>query len=238
MHALPCAAPAVTHIEPEQVYPVAQSDAAEQVVLHGAAHLPTLPPPPQVWPTGHVPHAIVLPQPSVVVPQKIPWLAHVEGEHVVPEPVGAPHLNGVPPPPQVVPDVHAPQLMRPPQPSPTMPHEAPTLVHDRGVHAGAQPYGEQEKLTVDEQLPDPLHAATVTAPADVQLASPHTSPCAGSVHAVVDVPSHVPMHGPEPAQAARVVPCGGVPAGTAVHVPSAPATSHAWHCPVHGWSQQ
>src|SRR5512140_385160 len=49
--------------------------------------------------------------------------------------VGPAHTFGTPPPPQVCPDGHVPQLaVTPPQPSETMPHVAPAIAHVRGVH--------------------------------------------------------------------------------------------------------
>jgi hypothetical protein len=50
------------------------------------------------------------------------------------------------------------------------------------------------------------------------------------------VPSHWPPHVvPAPVQSVRGA--RGVPR-TAMHVPAWPGSLHAWHCPVHGESQQ
>src|SRR5690606_19794448 len=65
------------------------------------------------------PHGMVPPQPSAITPQFM-WAGHsVMGEHE-----GVPQTFGVPPPPQIVPPVHAevPQSRTPPQPSATIPH--------------------------------------------------------------------------------------------------------------------
>lgn len=50
------------------------------------------------------------------------------------------------------------------------------------------------------------------------------------------VPSQVAAQAPKPGQAARP-PCGKSPVSV-VQVPSEPATSQAWHWPLHAWSQQ
>jgi hypothetical protein len=57
----------------------------------------------------------------------------------------------------------------------------------------------------------------------------------GYAHAIVRVPSHVPAHD-EPSlwQAWRAA--WGAPV-TAEQLPSLPATSQAWHCPLHAWLQ-
>src|SRR5689334_17402548 len=75
------------------------------------------PTPPQVCPSGQVPHSITPPQPSPAAPQSKPSDWHVAGvQGTVPEP----HTLG-PPAPQVWPLVHIPQSMRLPQPSPVLP---------------------------------------------------------------------------------------------------------------------
>jgi hypothetical protein len=55
-----------------------------------------VPPPPQVSDPLQLPHWSVPPQPSLMLPQFLPWAAQVVGVHVLP-----PHTFGVPPPPQV-----------------------------------------------------------------------------------------------------------------------------------------
>jgi hypothetical protein len=88
----------------------------------GPAHLLATPPPPQVWPDGHVPQLGVRPpQPSATTPHSAEVCAHVRGVH---EPLPLPpHVNGVPPP-QVSGAVQLPQSITPPQPSPIGPHVA------------------------------------------------------------------------------------------------------------------
>jgi hypothetical protein len=80
--------------------------------------------------------------------------------------------------------------------------------------------------------PAPLQeAARVSLPAE-QLWPAHIA--VGYVHD--EAPEQVPWHVPVPLHAARA-PCG-CPVVTRVHVPRAPATSHAWQDPPHAVSQQ
>jgi len=75
-----------------------------------------VPPPPQVSPVPHVPHWSTALQPSLMVPQFLPWAAQVVGMQLP-----APQTLAVPPPPQVCPEPQLPQLRLPPQPSGTLP---------------------------------------------------------------------------------------------------------------------
>lgn len=58
------------------------------------------------------------------------------------------------------------------------------------------------------------------------------------VHSPSDV--HVVLHAPalHVAYAPHVFPERGAPVATFAHLPTEPATSHAWHAPVHAVSQQ
>jgi hypothetical protein len=64
--------------------------------------------------------------------------------------------------------------------------------------------------------------------------APHTVVAPGYVHAEPLVPSHAPAHIPIPSHALRI-PCGA--SMTEKQCPKCPATSHAWHCPLHELSQ-
>jgi hypothetical protein len=86
------------------------------------------------------------------------------------------------------------------------------------------------------QDPAPPHTAWAVAIPPTHDAAPHTVPLPGWVHAFAFVPSQEPPHAdPSLAHAARA-PCGWPETGT--QVPTEPATSQAWHCPSHAWSQQ
>ena len=86
-----------------------------------------VPPPPQVWPAGQLPHWRRPPQPSPAGPQLTPSAAQVVGVHALPQ------TKGVPPPPQVWPAGQLPHWMTPPQPSPEGPHCTPSAAQVVGV---------------------------------------------------------------------------------------------------------
>jgi hypothetical protein len=100
------------------------------------AHVFGVVPTPQVWPDGQVPQlAVRLPQPSETSPHVAPACAQVRGVHEpLPLPL-PPHVNSVPPPPQLSGDVQLPQSTWPPQPSPIGPHIAFCDAHVASVHA-------------------------------------------------------------------------------------------------------
>jgi hypothetical protein len=58
----------------------------------------------------------------------------------------------------------------------------------------------------------------------------------GYAHWSVSVPSQLPAHADPSLAHARRAPCGEPV--TAMHTPSLPTTSHAWHWPVQASSQQ
>lgn len=75
---------------------------------------------------------------------------------------------------------------------------------------------------------------------EVHAPAEHSAPTfANAAHAPTTKPSHAiaaQKSVPPSVQGLRVVPCGAPV--IAVHVPRLVATSHAWHCPPHAWSQQ
>ena len=81
------------------------------------------PPAPHTLPAGQVPQSIVLPQPSVAMPQLKFWLVHVFMAQV------DTHWPGMLFAPHVSPLGQLPQSMVPPQVSPCMPHMKPSCVH-------------------------------------------------------------------------------------------------------------
>jgi hypothetical protein len=90
------------------------------------------------------------------------------------------------------------------------------------------------------QLPFASHLPANVAVPLLQLAFPHgTSGPTLPLHVVRTVPSHAAaLHALPPVageHCIRVL-CGWPATGT--HVPSAPPTSHASHCPLHGLLQQ
>jgi hypothetical protein len=83
----------------------------QRPVVHAGpvAHVFGVEPAPHVWPVGHVPQlAVRFPQPSETSPQVAPACAHVRGVQDPPLPL-PPHVNNVPPPPQVSGEVQVPQ---------------------------------------------------------------------------------------------------------------------------------
>jgi len=70
-------------------------------------------------------------------------------------------------------------------------------------------------LATGTHCPDPLQVLHV----------PHGSPGLAATHA--PMPLQVPPHEPAVEHSAS----GSVPAGTGVHVPTTPATTHDWHTP-------
>jgi hypothetical protein len=103
---------------------------------HVPPHWPAFPPPPQISQPGQVPQvAMVPPQPSgMAVPHEKPRLEHVWGVHAPAS--TAPHVPGVPPPPQVSGGVQVPQFaVLPPQPSGYGPPQVnPRLPQVSGTH--------------------------------------------------------------------------------------------------------
>src|SRR5438132_1969373 len=111
---------------------------------------------------------------------------------------------------------------------------APQLVLQAVV---SQMYGLQLELAGAGHAPAPSQLADAVAVPLPQLAPRH---CAvGYAQAAMLLPSQLPPHVlPSLAQAARAPPlrCGAPDTG--VHWPTEPATSQAWHCPLHAWLQQ
>src|SRR5580693_2845805 len=94
-----------------------------QEPVGGEPHWPLTPPPPHVWPAGHGWQSEVNPpQPSLCCPHvPVAYDALVRDVHVPPS--GAPHMPGVPPPPQLCGAAQVPQLLVSPlQPSVCCPH--------------------------------------------------------------------------------------------------------------------
>src|SRR5256885_1466634 len=103
------------------------------------------------------------------------------------------------------------------------------------LHAVApQTYWSQAVTTAAGQAPAPVQLAAAVASPAAQVAPRH---CAvGYAQAAALLPSPDPPHDePSLTQAVRA-PCGA-PA-TAVHWPTLPGTSHAWHWPLQAWLQQ
>jgi hypothetical protein len=92
-------------------------------------------------------------------------------------------------------------------------------------------------LGTSPQLPEPSHALTCFSVPELHVAAPHEVLPPGKLHFAVSIPLHVEAHAASPDDEghARRVPCGGPTTGE--HVPTLPATLHAWHCPVHVVSQ-
>ena len=88
------------------------------------------PPPPQLSVPLQLPHWSVLPQPSLIAPQFLPWAAQVVGVQVP-----APQTLGVPPPPQVWPEPQLPHDSVAPQPSLMLPQFLPWAAQVVGVQA-------------------------------------------------------------------------------------------------------
>jgi hypothetical protein len=83
--------------------------------------------------------------------------------------------------------------------------------------------------------PAPLHTDAAVRTPFAQFGPVHVADDPGYAQAVASVPLHVPRQASVvPAHAARVP--RGVPL-TATHLPSEPASAHAWHCPLHAPSQ-
>ena len=84
-------------------------------------------------------------------------------------------------------------------------------------------------------VPEPLQVDAPVAEPSVQLAAWHSIELPGIRQAVAFVPSHCPLHFPDPVQAVRV------PRGspwTVLQVPTLLVSSHAWHVPSHLSLQQ
>jgi hypothetical protein len=120
-------------------------------------------------------------------------LAQVAGVHA-----GAPHWPGVPPPPQLWPVGHEPQLRRLPHPSATEPHATPCCAHVIGVHDGVTHWLPDEQSCVGlhglpqlMMLPHPSDAGPHIRPRPMhvlgkQLAAPHTFGAPPPPHACPD----------------------------------------------------
>ena len=135
-----------------------------------------------------------------------------------------------------VPEVHADPFESFPPHVPPM-HVSPatqsvSTVHDVLHDVDPQVYGAHDEVTGDGQFPAPSQFAPAVAVPPVQLAERQFVDVGGYEHPL-DVPSQLPPQGaaPTPVQAPRA-PCG-CPLGTLAHVPTLPATSHAWHCEPH-----
>lgn len=107
-------APAIAHVRRTHAVPASRGTVDEP-------HTLGRPPPPQLCPTGQLPHSRSPPQPSETGPQFAPAIAHVRGT----QPEDPPQRLGTPPPPQVCGAAHVPQLRMTPQPSPIGPQLAP-----------------------------------------------------------------------------------------------------------------
>jgi hypothetical protein len=100
------------------------------------------PPPPHVSEPLQLPHWSVLPQPSLIAPQFLPWAVQVVGVQALP-----PHTFAVPPPPQVWPEPHVPHWRTELQPSLMVPQFLPWAAQ-----------------VVGEQVPDPQTLAVPPPP--------------------------------------------------------------------------
>src|SRR5579862_2231453 len=111
------------------------------------------------------------------------------------------------------------------------------LVVHESLHAVApQTYAPHDVLTGAGQEPAPLQLAAAVATPFVQLAARHEVDPDGYAQLDTFEPSQNPLHvEPSPAHAARGE--TGAPV-TGEHVPTSPATLHAWHCPPHALLQQ
>ena len=99
-----------------------------------------------------------------------------------------------------------------------------------------QTYGAQVSVTGVGQLPVPTHVVMSDAMPSLQLGGAHVTLEPGGVpHALRMEPLHWALQSPVPLHAERAP--WGAPE-TALHVPSAPPTSHASHWPVQAVSQQ
>jgi hypothetical protein len=135
-----------------------------------------------------------------------------------------------------VPEVHADPLESlpphepPMQVSPAM--QSVSTVHDVLHDVEPHVYGAHGVVTADGQFPAPSQFAPAVAVPPLQLAVRQLVDVGGYAQAL-DVPLQLPPQGaaPDPVHAPRA-PCG-CPLGTLVHAPTAPETSHAWHCPPH-----
>ncbi len=87
-----------------------------------------------------------------------------------------------------------------------------------------------------EHAPPPLHVETLVSTELTHVGAPHAVAGVANLHAVVVTPSHAAPQLVGVAVHALRDPCGAPFAGE--HVPIAPLTSQAWHCPVQPLSQQ
>jgi hypothetical protein len=114
-------------------------------------------------------------------------------------------------------------------------HDVPQLVplHVADPLLGAL----QVCVVLAAQAPEPLQSAADDITPLEQLRPRQAVKIDGYVHAIALPSAHLPPHAvPSVVHAARV-PCG-CPDRTAVHVPCTPATSQAWHDPLHAVLQQ
>ena len=101
-----------------------------------------VPPPPHDSPWPQLPQESVALQPSLMVPQFLPWAAQVVGVQVP-----APQTLGVPPPPHDCPWPQLPQESVPLQPSLTVPQFLPCGQEVSGVQEGLPPSGDSPFAT-------------------------------------------------------------------------------------------
>jgi hypothetical protein len=122
-------------------------------------------PPMHDAPLAHVPQfAVRPPQPSAWTPQVAPSDPQVAGVQL-----GAPHLPGVPPPPQLSGGVQLPQSTSPPHPFPVLPH----------VMVGGQACGTHAFASPSPQVlgtPPPPHVVPAAHVPHDAIVPPHPSP--------------------------------------------------------------
>ena len=105
-------------------------------------------------------------------------------------------------------------------------------VHDVRHDVAAQRYAPQACGACDAHAPAPLQNSLAVCSPDEHCAAAHSFVVGGSApHAAGLVPSHCARQTPVPEHSVR--PPWGCPFVTFVHMPTLPATSHAWHCPPH-----
>jgi hypothetical protein len=92
-------------------------------------------------------------------------------------------------------------------------------------------YGAHALLVAGAHVPEPSQVDAGVETAPLHEAIPHGVPAAGKWHACVSLPSHFPMHAPEPGHTGWPYIEGSPVMGT--QLPAFAPTLHAWHCPPH-----
>ena len=90
-------------------------------------------------------------------------------------------------------------------------------------------------VSLSVQAPAPLQSDAVLALPPAQLVGVQTLSPDGYLQRVAEAPSHAPWQAPVPSHASRAP--RGAPLATVVHVPLAPPSLQASHCPSQGRSQ-